>query len=63
MSSCKCPVYEKAMALDISYSQALEEYDAQQVPICSNGTFFGVINASKDTEIEQLSGTITQLQT
>lgn len=70
VSSRKCPVYEKEMAIqqirvdmDISYPQARREYEARQGASRSSGTFSGVVNASKDTEIAELQDTIKKLQT
>lgn len=70
VSSRKCAAYEKEMAIqhirvdmDISYPQARKEYDARHGASRSNDTFSGVVNASKDTEIQDLKDTIKKLQT
>lgn len=70
VSSRKCPVYLKEVAIQhirvdrgISYSQATREYEARMGASRSNSTYTGVVNASKDSEIEDLKAVVEQLRT
>lgn len=70
VSSRKCALYLKEQAIqhlrvdmDIPYPQARREYEAQQGASQRSTTFSGVVNASKDAEIEALQTMVTKMRT